>query len=90
MQHIVSVESIVNFNSLKSTPTKSNIKSTIVGEMDGKIGESTLGNSANATLVDLEMDIDGNIMFLLFLNVMTRKATVYVRNILCHNSCNDY
>ena len=48
-----------------STDTESNFVTTVVGETKAKISESTLGNIADATLVDLEMDIDGKIMFLL-------------------------
>ena len=45
--------------------TESNVVYSILGKTDAKISESTLGSIADATLVDLEMDIDGNIMFLL-------------------------
>ena len=41
------------------------IESAVSGEPDVQISESTLRNIAEATIVDLEMDIDGNIMFLL-------------------------
>ena len=47
------------------TVTESNFVTTIAGETKAKISEFTLGNIAEATLVDLEIDIDGNIMFLL-------------------------
>ena len=41
------------------------IESAVSGEPDVQISESILRNIAEATIVDLEMDIDGNIMFLL-------------------------
>ena len=41
------------------------IVSSVLGETDVKISECDIENVAKATLTDIEMDIDGNIMFLL-------------------------
>ena len=54
-----------DFDDLGSAITVSNEVFTMAGNTDAEISEAALGSIFDATLADLEMDIDGNIMFLL-------------------------
>ena len=52
-------------NNLTTTFAESNVISTMLRQKDSQISESALERITDATLIDLEMDGDGNIMFLL-------------------------